>query len=541
MSPLLQQVSRARRRMALSRLLSFLVLGWTVGLTLALGAVALDKWLPLGQPLWVWPAGGLALGLAFALAATWWTRATSLEAAWEIDRRFELRERVSSSLLLGETDRQTPAGAALVADAGARVERLHLPERFAVRPSRWSWLPLVPAIGLFLVATFVHPVDRQAATAQAATEGAQVKKSTAKLAQKLEERRRQLEKAGLKDAEHLFEKLEKGTSELSRGEELDRKQTLVKLNSLSQDLAKRREQLGGADQLRQQLNQMRGFERGPADRLAQALRQGDFRQAAEELKKLQDGLKQGQLDDQAREQLTKQVEQLAKKLGDMARAERAEREALEKQLAQKRAEGREAEAEELSKKLDELNRREAQTSQLEKLASKLGECRQSLEKGDSAQAAAQLDAMQAELDSLAQQMDELEALEGALGELAEAKESMGCAECEGDGCAACQGRARGQFPGRGLGEGQGEGDRPEERTETGNYDTQVRQKVGRGPAVVTDWVEGPNVKGDVAAEIAAQFEAARTEATDPLTEQQLPADVRDHARDYFESLREGRE
>jgi hypothetical protein len=94
--------------------------------------------------------------------------------------------------------------------------------------------------------------------------------------------------------------------------------------------------------------------------------------------------------------------------------------------------------------------------------------------------------------------------------------------------------------GDGLGRGRGYGDRPEERTDAKFHDSLVKQKTGKGAAVVVGFADGPNAKGQVTQEISAQLEAARSESADPLTDQRLPRDYRDHARGYFDAFREGK-
>jgi hypothetical protein len=120
---------------------------------------------------------------------------------------------------------------------------------------------------------------------------------------------------------------------------------------------------------------------------------------------------------------------------------------------------------------------------------------------------------------------------------------MGCKECNGEGCKACQGGGKSNKQGKG-GDGLGhaiggKGDRPENENKTGFYDSQVRQNVGKGTAVVTDLVDGPSRKGEVQEEIKTQFESAKREADDPLNSQRLPRDYREHAKKYFDALREG--
>ncbi|HEV3023566.1 MAG TPA: hypothetical protein VGX76_13925, partial [Pirellulales bacterium] len=75
--------------------------------------------------------------------------------------------------------------------------------------------------------------------------------------------------------------------------------------------------------------------------------------------------------------------------------------------------------------------------------------------------------------------------------------------------------------------------------QTGFYDTKVKQKLGKGAAVVTELVDGPNVKGQVEQEVQTQFEAAKADQSDPLTGQQMPRSYREHTKKYFDSLRDG--
>ena len=98
------------------------------------------------------------------------------------------------------------------------------------------------------------------------------------------------------------------------------------------------------EQLQQQLKQL---QQGPADKLAEALRQGDFARAAQELEKLRQELAKGEMNAK-REQLAKQLDQLQKKLAEMADAQRQMAEELKKQIAEKQAAGDQAGAQRCS-------------------------------------------------------------------------------------------------------------------------------------------------------------------------------------------------
>ena len=92
-----------------------------------------------------------------------------------------------------------------------------------------------------------------------------------------------------------------------------------------------------------------------------------------------------------------------------------------------------------------------------------------------------------------------------------------------------------------MGEGHGVGPRPEEETDTKSYDSQVRQKPGRGRAVISDLVDGPNVKGRVMEAIQAEFDGGAHRDADPLADRRLPRAQREHAQEFFNSFREGKD
>ncbi|MBL9125673.1 MAG: hypothetical protein JNG90_18685 [Planctomycetaceae bacterium] len=186
----------------------------------------------------------------------------------------------------------------------------------------------------------------------------------------------------------------------------------------------------------------------------------------------------------------------------------------------------------------------SQQQRLEQLAQKLGECSQCLKQGQNGDALSKLQDMQSDLANMQAEMAEGELLDQAMDEIAAAKDALNCKECNGQGCQACQGAMsrmqQGRQIGRGIGRGRGGNNAPEEGSPTQNYDSAVKQKVGRGAATIVGDADGANLKGGVREEIAAQVEAARAEAADPLTGQRLPKSSEEHAREYFNGLREGK-
>jgi hypothetical protein len=477
-----------------------------------------------------------AAGLAAAADWTVLTAPPAFDAAVEIDHRCALKERVSSTLALPEQERATEAGSALAADAQRRVARVDVADKFRFVWPRQMLLPLLPAAVAALAALLVPPAgDAKVAPATAATQTPppQVKKSTEDLKKELAQRRQKAEKQGLKDATELLRKLEEGSRELAR--EPQRDKALVKLNDLARQLRDRRQEVGGAERMKQQLEQLKSIDRGPAEKFAQALAHGDFAKAAQELEKLKDELAKDKLDAGQKEALAKQLDQMKQKLDQLAAARQAAQKDLEKRLDQARQAGQLAEANKLEEQLSKLAQQAPQMQQLQKIAEKLGQCSKCMRDGKGQQAAAGMAQAGEELKSLAQQLDELETLDGAMDQLGKAREEI-AGQCAG-------GMGEGQPdgpPGPGLGQGPGDGARPEQKTKTSMYDSQVRQKVGRGSATVTDLVSGPNVKGKVEAEIQQQFDSTRRGSTDPLTGRHMPRKHSEHAREYFDQFREGK-
>jgi hypothetical protein len=543
MDVLKQQVRRARRRLAFQRFLAVLSWSWFAWLLAAAVVVTVDKFKPLGVLEWVWPAIGIGAGFLTAIIWSLITRRSELEAAIEIDRRFGLKERVSSTYALDPDQLGSSAGRALVDDAVKRVERLHVADQFRVRLGRWSWLPVLPAVAVFLIALFLQPaVTQNTAGGSVATkaERKQVKASVDPLRKKSLERRKEARDKGLLAAEELFAKLEQGAKELTKGDMTDKKQALVELNDLAKDLEKRREQLGAAEKMQEQFKQLKDLDKGPADKMADALKNGDFQVAMKELNQLRDKLENGKLDAEAKAALEKQLKQMEDKLRKMADAHDKAMQSMKKQIEELKKKGQAQQAKELEEKLAQMQQQTSQMKLAKQMADQLGQCSKCMQQGDKAGAAQAMSKLQEQLAELQQQADEMAMLEDAMSELEMAKDAMNCKECNGEGCQACMGMGANRFgrPGMALGKGRGQGPRPEEKTDSKFYDTKVKQQTGKGAALVVDFVDGPNMKGQVQQQIQTEFESMKAEETDPLTGQQLPRAYREHTQKYFDTLRD---
>jgi hypothetical protein len=546
MEEIKRQVIRARRRMIAQQFLR--IVTWSLFATLLLAALGLGVpklWVlqvDSNTWFWSWLGGGLGAGLLLALVWTWLVRHGAMAAALEIDRRFGLKERVSSSLALTPNELESDIGQALVDDAVGCVQRIDVRENFPVSMPWRAMLPLVPAAAIFLLAVLVPdaaPEPAGNAVASSGTESQQVKNSAEALKKRLERLEKKAEQKGLKDMDVLFKELQKGLDELTSKQEVDRKNAMVKLNDVAKNLEQRRDLLGGADKIRQQLDKLKDLDGGPADKMAQALKDGDLEGALKELKKLQEALKEGQLTDDQKQQLAKQAEQFKNKLQDAVDAHEQAKRGLEEEIKKRLAAGDLEGAGKAQQQLDQLNKLNDQMSRLQQMADKFGQCQQCLQHGDAKDAAAQLQQLAQDLKNLQGDLQELQTLDDVLEQIADAKQCMNCKHCNGQGCEACMGMNGGQQegpPGRGLGEGQGQGDRPQQKTDTSFYETQVRGKVQPGEAVRTGSAGGANRAGRSLEEVKDQIRSSLDQEPEPLTDVRLPRNEREQVKEYYQRL-----
>lgn len=578
MNELRELIARARRRLILEQFLARSVWCLFAALVAAAVAIALPRLVTIENLPARWDAicFVLAIGLGVAAAAIWTLiqSRSPLDAAIEIDRRFALRERVASSLSLSEAERQTPAGQALVKDAIRAAGRIHVDDKFPVRVTGRAWLPLVPAAIAFLLMVFFNPsaatssLDPNAPAAIAK----QINTAAESTRKKIEEQRKEAKRLGLKHAEGLFKKIEVGTKELAEKKNVDRTKAAVKLNDLARELSERRKQLGGKEGLQKRLQNLKSFESSPAGKLAEAMKQGDLDQAAKELEKLAKQISDKKLDNQSKAELAKHIAAMKKELADAASAHQQATDNLQKQLADARQSGDMAKAGDLQQKLDQLNSQTSPMQQLQELANQLGKMQQGLSQNNPQQAANAMKQMAQQLNQMQQQAGESQMLDLAMQQLQAAKDAMACKECQGAGCEKCQSQSmaanssksgnqsasggkpsngNGQpgvsntasntgKPASGIGKGTANNSSSNDGSLSSKRDVQVRAQPGRDSAVFTGTVAGPNIKGEVQAEIQQEMAGFTGASPDPFTTERLPRNRREHAEEYFNLLREGR-
>jgi uncharacterized coiled-coil DUF342 family protein len=367
----------------------------------------------------------------------------------------------------------------------------------------------------------------------------QIKNSTKPLVEQLKKKRLEAEQQGLSAAVDMFKKLEGELAKLEKDTQLDTKQTLAKLNDIKQQLQQRREELGSSDSLKKNLQNLEKLEAGPAEKLADGLKQGDFEKAEQALEKLMEKLKNGELNDQEMQQLQKQLEQLQKSLAEAAQAHEQSKQALKEQIAQAEAAGDMQKAAQLQQKLEQMQAQDANMAMMQQMSEALAQAQQSMKQGDMQAAEDALAQMASQLQQMNQSDAELQDLDQLMDSLSQTKSQMACKQCSGTGCSSCMGSMSASIPGKGMGEGQGAGERPEEEDQVDFFDSRVRDSMRMGETVYAGKVGGENRKGSTQVEVQAAVVASMSTEPEPLDDTPLPKMQRDHTRDYFNSLREG--
>ncbi|QDT02428.1 hypothetical protein K227x_08040 [Rubripirellula lacrimiformis] len=546
-----QKVSSARRRLILAKFGKALCVTLFVGLIAATIAVAIPalKFLEVDFNQWTyaWIGGASAVAVLVAGVYAIATAPSQTDVAAEVDRRFGLRERVSSSMSLDQADRDTDFGLALMADAEKRADQLAVADRFPLKPNRLGWLPIaiVPVLAIVLMLVEpLGPADAKSTAKIDPIEANQVRTAATQLKKRIQQQKRKADAEGLKEAKEMYEKMESQLDKITSKKDMDRKDAMIAMNDLKKQLEERREQLGSSEQMRRAMSQMKGLESGPGEKVAKSIEKGEFGKAEQMVKDLAKKMRDGELSEQDKAKLKKQVEQMAKAMAKAAEEHKQKKQELQQQIDKARKEGRGDDAAKMQQKMNQMQQKDAQMQQMGMMAEAMNQAAKAMEQGKASEAADAMQDMADQLGEMSDEMAELEDLEMSLDQLSQSKNQMRCQKCGGAGCQSCQGNGQfgmgdGQGEGFGMGNGNGSGDRPEEETDTNTYDTQVRGDVKKGKAIIAGFADGPNRKGISREDVKAAIQSTLSEESDPTENQTLPRAEQEHARQYFDRLREG--
>lgn len=575
-----RQIQRVRRRLFMQLCLNRLIIALVVACAV-FAAWVLAKPYALGhsaKPWMDWTVGGLALALATITAVVLALRRMPdhVAAALALDERFQLRERVTTSLTLSDHERVSSAGVALIADVGERIGTLPVGSKFPVRFGWQSMLVPVAAVALALLMIFYEPAIPE-------VQGKQEKGTplAAESIKEIEQKKQEFlnrpkstdpnktERPKSEDIKRIEAQIEEilkkpattdkeirdRLSELSPLEE----QLKQKEKEEADKLAGFDEQMKKLDQLQKKRKEEGKSQDGPGKDAKEALAQGDTEKAKEEFDRLSKKLKNNEMTEKDKEELKKEMQQLKNDLERLSREKDQEKkeqlekkqQKLEEQLKNDRLDR------ETKKKLEEelektkQEKKECENGQCKQesreLAEKLERAQQALDKGDSDEAATALKDAAEQLERMEQNKQNQEDLENELQRLNDVRESMAkaCEDCQNgrdgkDGDAETLSRNQGkEGKGKGGKGGKGVGRRAENKSGSELKGTDARER-GRfndkGTKIHVGTAEGKSVIGKSGASITGEIKQASQDAPDAIEVQRIPKGYKDSAKGYFKNI-----
>jgi DNA repair exonuclease SbcCD ATPase subunit len=363
-------------------------------------------------------------------------------------------------------------------------------------------------------------------------------KQTQALTKKIASQRQAIDKEKFPEAEKLLAAIQKKADELAKAPPAAKDKLMVELNALSDALKDRQKQLGSPEQINRQLKQLKEMgSQGPADDFAKELARGDFQKAAQELKKLQEKMQSGKMTEAEKKQLKEQLGEMSKKLHELANLEQRK-----KQLEEARKNGGLSQ-QQYEREMEKLNEQSKGLKQMQQLASKLGKAQEAMEKGDMKQAAAQLGMSQEQLAQMSKQLEEMQALDGAMADIQDAKDGMSgdaMNQLGDDLNSLGMNMSRMGNSNNASRRGRGAGDRAEAPDDTATYKAKINNQLVKGRAVVEGFTTpGKAVKGDVKIDIQAELDAASGSYAEALSNQKIPKNLERHIRSYYDQLNKG--
>ena len=299
----------------------------------------------------------------------------------------------------------------------------------------------------------------------------------------------------------------------------------------------------------------------------------ELQNALTDLEKLKDMAK-------AMQNLQQQMAKLGKDLAEQLKNGQAQaaQQTLQKMIDQLKSAN--LSKEQLDKIVDEVAKAVEPGSQYGKVGDLLKQAAQQAQAGQKSDAAQSLAEAQKELDRLAQQMADAQAMKDALGAMDRAQMAIAmgkswsqcqgqggpCSSCNGAGCGQCQGQSwkHGGKPGRGVGtwaeesgwtyftgeqqatdnsgiqrpdmDAKGHTDRPDDLNPNLMPD-KVRGKMSEGGPMPSIPLKGVSIKGTSKVQYEEAATAAQTEAQSALNQDQVPRAYQGAVRSYFDELK----
>jgi hypothetical protein len=472
-----------------------------IGVVLCLYVLAGKLFLLGGLAAWIAGAAGAGILLAaiFISARRWPTRRA---AAFEIDERLNLGERVSSALAVRNI--HGAMAEAVVADARGYARNAPVSEAFPVRLHREAWGVAGAAVLATALAAWMPQFDLLSQHEKLLREQKErevVQREGERLREVVKKLREEADRGHLPDMEGHLEKMEEVVKAMETGG-LKREEAMAKLGDLSEMFRQERAAMPKDNSVSQALAGRRDLEM--TKDMAKALAAKDFAKAGKSLKQLADAAAKGELSKEQKEKLEKELKEIAKSLKDD-----------------------------------------------KKLSDALNSLSQALTESDMANLEQALGQAMGDMDKLAEMEAELKMLQAVAGVLEDGKNGLG-GEGEGDAFGEARtwsganpyspGDETDQVgpgiggPGRGVG-----GIAPVKPDDVDFSPTRIRGQLKPGRVVGSFFVNGKDLKGDAKAEYLQTVTAAQAEAAQAMQDQKVPRGYETYVRDYFHGMKSDNE
>ena len=444
-----RQVRTVRRRLLIQACINRLIVALVIACALtAMWVLAKPYALGVTKPGVDWAVGGGIFAAATLAAIVLAVRQapSAVDAALSLDHRFNLRERVTTTLTMRPDEQVSPAGRALRADAEQKVGGLNVGQKFPVNLGWHSALVPAAAAALALLIVFYDPVIPQPQGQAAANP--QVPADVVKELEQKKQEYLQKQKTAAKterpksdDVKAIEAKIEE-IMKKPMATEKDLKDRLSELTATEEAMRKKEKEeadkvQGFQDQLQKMNDQLQKKSKadkndkdGAAKDLKDQLGKGNLEKAKEEAERLSKKIKDGdQINKKDKEQLANELKDMKDELKRLAREKEKEdeekRKEKEDELKKQEKEGK-IDKEQLDREIDKLKKDQGQTAkEMQDLADKLERAEQALNQGKDGEAAQALQDAAQQLDEMAQREQNLDDIQGELQRMQDLREAVG--------------------------------------------------------------------------------------------------------------------
>lgn len=549
MSSIDRAVRRAGIRLMVVDFLRHLTWCVTGALAVLVAMVLLER---LARVNIAWETSLIVAGSVTLVAAvvwTWLTKRSQAQVAIELDDRANLRESLSTALLV--RNKSDGWSKAVVESAEARAKGVRVREAVPIQaPSRWY----APAIGggLLLLAWMAVPT-LLAEGEKSADDMAAVKRVLLEQRDNQKKLDELLKKAKVDLGE---EKSPFDTDLAERADTPEKIQQMMvkKLTSLTDTLQnKLLTQSQRMAALKKELAKLKSPGEGPLSELSRKLAAGDLSGAKDALAELQKKIASGDMSDELKAQLKKQLDDMAKQLDDLAKqAEQMEQKLSEAMKNAGMTEQQIKQAlkspEAMKQALEQMKNMSAgQKQQLQDMMQKLGACKQCSGLGQGMSAMGQkmgsgdmlgeMGEMGEMLSALEMTQQDMQAMQAAFDEAKYQLDKL----CEGmgQGMAPQFGIQKWQGSGGSGGLGSGNGASPADSPFAFNTHTEKAKSDNLGgPIIASMMVDGPQISGESKAQFADAVVLGAQAASEAIDNMLVPRELQGAVKSYFGSLSE---